>query len=72
MPVSSSGYCDPKINHESKIRSEKEKYPELKIEKTTNRIENLFSKLKEKLIVHHGLSKKNNILFIKNFLNKYS
>ncbi|XHN43984.1 hypothetical protein O1Q79_02061 [Lonepinella sp. MS14434] len=46
-----------------------EKYPELNMDKTTNRIENLFGKLKGKLIVHHGLSKKNNIMFIKDFLN---
>lgn len=49
-----------------------EKYEELGIEKTTNRIENLFKQLKEKLRVHNGLSRKHKILFIKDFLNKKS
>lgn len=47
-----------------------EKYEELGIEKTTNRIENLFKQLKEKLRVHNGLSRKHKVLFIKDFLNK--
>lgn len=49
-----------------------EKYPELKIEKTTNRLEGLFSELKRKLALHNGLSKKNKIMFIKDFLNEKS
>lgn len=45
-----------------------EKYPELNIEKTTNRIEKLFKELKDKL--HHlyrGLTRKHRILFIQDF-----
>ncbi len=49
-----------------------EKYSELKIEKTTNKIEGLFSELKRKLSVHNGLTKKHKIMFIKDFLNKKS
>ncbi|WP_442780623.1 IS256 family transposase, variant Zn-binding type [Avibacterium sp. 21-599] len=49
-----------------------EKYPELNIEKTTNRIEGLFSELKRKLNNHNGLTKKRKIMFIQNFLNKKS
>ncbi|WP_228777458.1 IS256 family transposase, variant Zn-binding type [Lonepinella koalarum] len=49
-----------------------EKYPELKIEKTTNRLEGLFKELKKKLAVHSGLKTKNKILFIQDFLNKKS
>nr|WP_157395375.1 hypothetical protein [Ursidibacter arcticus] len=44
-----------------------EKYPELNIEKTTNRLEGLFSELKRKLNNHNGLSKKRKIMFIKGF-----
>lgn len=49
-----------------------EKYPEFNIEKTTNRIEGLFSELKRSLIAHNGLTKKHKIMFIKDFLNKKS
>nr|WP_132691304.1 transposase [Volucribacter psittacicida] len=49
-----------------------EKYTELNIEKTTNRLEGLFSELKRKLINHNGLSRKRKIMFIKDFLNKKS
>ncbi|MGX2987071.1 IS256 family transposase, variant Zn-binding type, partial [Ursidibacter sp. B-7004-1] len=49
-----------------------EKYPELNIEKTTNRLEGLFSELKRKLNNHNGLSKKRKVMFIKDFLNKKS
>ncbi|OBW94058.1 transposase [Gallibacterium genomosp. 3] len=48
-----------------------EKYPELNIEKTTNRIEGLFKELKDKL-PHSGLTRKHKILFIQDFLNKKS
>lgn len=47
-----------------------EKYPELNIEKTTNRIEALFKELKDKLRPHSGLTRKHKILFIQDFLNK--
>ena len=47
-----------------------EKYPELNIEKTTNRIEGLFKELKDKLRPYSGLTRKHNILFIQDFLNK--
>ncbi|WP_423972320.1 hypothetical protein [Glaesserella parasuis] len=47
-----------------------EKHGDLNIEKTTNRLENLFGQLKEKLSHHTGLMKKHNIMFIKDFLNK--
>ncbi|MGX2967976.1 IS256 family transposase, variant Zn-binding type, partial [Ursidibacter sp. B-7004-1] len=49
-----------------------EKHPELNIEKTTNRLEGLFSELKRKLNNHNGLSKKRKVLFIQDFLNKKS
>ena len=49
-----------------------EKHPELKIEKTNNRLESLFGELKQKLSAHHGLTKYHKILFIKDFLNKKS
>ncbi|TDQ59122.1 hypothetical protein EDC45_0915, partial [Mesocricetibacter intestinalis] len=49
-----------------------EKYAQLKIEKTTNRIEGLFKELKLKLRVHNGLSRKHKIMFIKDFLSKKS
>ncbi|WP_424403957.1 IS256 family transposase, variant Zn-binding type [Pasteurella sp. PK-2025] len=49
-----------------------EKHPEFNIEKTTNRLEGLFSELKRKLINHNGLSKKRKIVFIKDFLNNKS
>lgn len=49
-----------------------EKYPELKIEKTNNRLEGLFSELKQKLAVHNGLTRCHKIMFIKDFLNKKS
>ncbi|TCP97835.1 mutator family transposase [Cricetibacter osteomyelitidis] len=49
-----------------------EKYAELNIERTTNRLEGLFSELKRRLINHNGLSKKHKIMFIKDFLNKKS
>lgn len=49
-----------------------EKYPECHIEKTTNRLEGLFSELKRKLINHNGLSKRRKVMFIKDFLNKKS
>nr|WP_230587149.1 hypothetical protein [Gallibacterium anatis] len=49
-----------------------EKYPELNIEKTTNRLEGLFSELKRKLNNHNGLTKKRKVLFIQDFLNKKS
>lgn len=49
-----------------------EKHPDLKIEKTTNRIEGLFKELKQKLSVHNGLKRINKILFIKDFLNRKS
>ncbi len=49
-----------------------EKYSDLNIEKTTNRLENLFGQLKKKLSHHAGLTKKHKIMFIKDFLNKKS
>ncbi|WP_432419375.1 IS256 family transposase, variant Zn-binding type [Gallibacterium anatis] len=49
-----------------------EEYPELNIEKTTNRIEGLFKELKDKLRPHSGLTRKHKILFIQDFLNKKS
>ncbi|MEJ9296623.1 hypothetical protein P9081_11840, partial [Gallibacterium anatis] len=47
-----------------------EKYPELNIEKITNRIEGLFKELKGKLRPHRGLTRKHKMLFIQDFLNK--
>ncbi|MCW9698279.1 hypothetical protein [Avibacterium sp. 20-129] len=48
-----------------------EKYLELNIEKTTNRIEGLFSELKRKLNNHNRLTKKNVALYLyRFFLNK--
>ena len=47
-----------------------EKYTEINIEKTTNRIEGLFKHLKRQLNNHNGLTKKHKIMFIKDFLNK--
>lgn len=44
-----------------------EKYPELQIEKTTNRLEGLFKELKQKLSVHNGLNRRNKIMFIRIF-----
>ena len=49
-----------------------EKYTEINIEKTTNRIEGLFKHLKHQLNNHNGLTKKHKIMFIKDFLNKKS
>ncbi|WP_446834863.1 IS256 family transposase, variant Zn-binding type [Testudinibacter sp. P27/CKL/0425] len=49
-----------------------EKYPELRIEKTTNRLEGLFKDLKQKLSVHNGLNRRNKIMFIQDFLSKKS
>ncbi|QBQ63174.1 transposase [Actinobacillus indolicus] len=49
-----------------------EKCSELNIEKTTNRLEGLFSELKRKLNNHNGLTKKRKMLFIQDFLNKKS
>lgn len=49
-----------------------EKYADLNIERTTNRLEGLFSELKRKLNNHNGLSKTRKIMFIKDFLNKKS
>ncbi|AHG73851.1 Transposase, Mutator [Mannheimia sp. USDA-ARS-USMARC-1261] len=49
-----------------------EKYPELNIERTTNRAESLFKDLKQKLNNHNGLTKKHKLIFIKDFLNKKS
>ena len=49
-----------------------EKYSELNIENTTNRLEGLFSELKRKLNNHNGLTKKRKMLFIQGFLNKKS
>ncbi|WP_423201192.1 hypothetical protein [Glaesserella parasuis] len=49
-----------------------EKHFELNIEKTTNRLEGLFSELKRKLNNHNGLTKKRKMLFIQDFLNKKS
>lgn len=49
-----------------------EKYPELSIESTTNRLEGLFSELKRKLNNHNGLTKKRKALFIQDFLNRKS
>lgn len=49
-----------------------EKYPDLNIEKTTNRLEGLFGELKRKLAVHNGLSRHHKIMFIQDFLNKKS
>ncbi|TNH25437.1 transposase, partial [Testudinibacter sp. TR-2022] len=46
------------------------KYAELNIEKTTNRLEGLFSELKRNLAAHNGLTKHHKIMFIKDFLNK--
>ena len=49
-----------------------EKCSELNIEKTTNRLEGLFSELKRKLNNHNGLMKRRKMLFIQDFLNKKS
>ena len=49
-----------------------EKCSELNIEKTTNRLEGLFSELKRKLNNYNGLTKKRKMLFIQDFLNKKS
>ncbi|MDY4479024.1 MAG: transposase [[Pasteurella] aerogenes] len=49
-----------------------EKHPELNIERTTNRLEGLFSELKRKLNNHNGLTKRRKVLFIQDFLNKKS
>lgn len=49
-----------------------EKYENLKIEKTTNRIESLFKDLKQKLNNHNGLTKRHKLMFIKDFLNRKS
>ena len=49
-----------------------EKYTEINIEKTTNRIEGLFKQLKRQLNNHNGLTKQHKIMFIKDFLNKKS
>ena len=49
-----------------------EKYTEINIEKTTNRIEGLFKHLKRQLNNHNGLTKQHKIMFIKDFLNKKS
>ena len=49
-----------------------EKHPELNIERTTNRLEGLFSELKRKLNNHNGLMKRRKMLFIQDFLNKKS
>ena len=43
------------------------KYPELNIERTTNRLEGLFGELKRKINNHNGLNERYNILFIQNF-----
>ena len=48
------------------------KCSELNIEKTTNRLEGLFSELKRKLNNHNGLMKRRKMLFIQDFLNKKS
>ena len=58
------------LNERSEIPNEKGKYPELNIEKTTNRIEGLFKELKDKLRTHSGLTRKYKILFIQDFFNK--
>ena len=60
------------LNERSERPNEKGKYPELNIEKTTNRIEGLFKELKDKLRPHSGLTRKHKILFIQDFLNKKS
>ena len=49
-----------------------EKHPELNIERTTNRLEGLFSELKRKLNNHNGLMERRKMLFIQDFLNKKS
>lgn len=49
-----------------------EKYPEFNIERTTSRLEGIFGELKRKLNNHSGLKKKCKLLFINEFLNKYS
>ncbi|OBX04161.1 transposase [Gallibacterium genomosp. 3] len=49
-----------------------EKYPDLNIEKTINRIEELFKELKDKLRPHSHLTRKDKFLFIQDFLNKKS
>lgn len=49
-----------------------EKYADLKIERTTNRVESLFKVLKQKLNNHKGLTRKHKLMFIKDFLNKKS
>ena len=45
---------------------------EFEIEKTTNRLEGLFSELKRHLSAHNGLSKENKCMFIKDFMNRKS
>ncbi|MDO4699035.1 MAG: hypothetical protein Q4A60_10295 [Pasteurellaceae bacterium] len=49
-----------------------EKYPELNIEKATNRIEGVFKELEDKLRPHSGLTRRHKILFIQDFLNRKS
>lgn len=44
-----------------------EKYPELNIERTTNRAESLFKDLKQKLNNHNGLTKQHKCMFVKRF-----
>ncbi|WP_424585417.1 hypothetical protein [Volucribacter amazonae] len=60
------------IKYDEKYLFTFEKYAELNIEKTTNRLEGLFSELKRKLINHNGLRRKRKIMFIKDFLNRMS
>lgn len=49
-----------------------EKYPELNIPNTTNKLEGFFKRVKDHLRLHNGLSRKRKIMFIKDFLNKNS
>ena len=46
-----------------------EDFPDLNIPNTTNLLENKFKQLKQKLGCHHGMNRRNKILFIKDFLS---
>ena len=47
-----------------------EDFPDLNIPNTTNLLENKFNQLKQKLSCHHGMNRRNKILFIKDFLSE--
>ena len=47
-----------------------EDFPDLNIPNTTNLLENKFNQLKQKLACHHGMNRRNKMLFIKDFLSE--